>query len=79
MKEKIRNIVIKNFTWWDAIVLLVLILILAPIALNVLMGLAEQNYTTFFVNLALSGLIAWGIVKYVKKLLAGFKNSNKKT
>ena len=72
MKDKI----IKNFTLWDFIVLLILIVILIPFALSALIGFIDQNYTVFFINLGLFIFTLFGIIKYVKKLLLGLKNSD---
>lgn len=67
----------KKFTIWDSIVLLILIVILIPFLLNVLSGFVNQNYQSFFINLALSIFTIWGIVSYIKKLVVSIKNKKK--
>jgi len=76
-----ENKIIKNFSWWDAIVLLVLLLIFFPFLLSSLESFLAENYTMLLVSISLTGLTLLGIIKYIKKIINGFKcpESSKKT
>lgn len=73
-----ENKTTKQFTIWDSIVLLVLLLILTPFLLNVLENIIKQDYYIFFVNLLLSIAVLWGIKKYIKKLFLNYKDPKTK-
>jgi len=67
----------KKFTTTDAIVLVVLIIILIPFLLSILEGFIKQDYQVFFINLGLSIFTIFGIIKYIKKLIADIKSKKK--
>ena len=74
-----ENKTTKQFTIWDSIVLLVLLLILTPFLLSILESIIKQDYYIFFVNLLLSIAVLWGIKKYIKKLFLNYKDPKTKS